>query len=427
MIQYCHYVYHRIHRLCFSILSAIVCLLFVFPALLMLSSCTAYETYNAHETYDNAGDSTLVKLTVALPIDSHANDSVASTKNLSSTRSISLSNEASVNNLAVMIFDSSGDLIGYNYDSKPVASGSSVNVYVKTRKSTNCTVYVVANAGTESLSAVAVHKIADFEQLYASITQASSLDDGSSLPMFGKLTGMSTMSPGTVRLSRISSKIEMSISLANGITLDSYQLCSVPLSAYYADTKKARTLSPAGYANYPAVENTTSATSFSRTFYLFESLVGKGKNDKSLGWKGRYAAMAPDNATYLLIKAHTSAWKSTYRVYLGGQNFSSDTNTDYDYSDYSIYRNSYYKIVVKIESSGVNEDNMRVDYYMTMKVNNNNLSNWGNESTGNDNRIRTSDNALQGWNGENTGNDNRVNTSDNSLQGWTANSSTVNL
>ena len=90
--------------------------------------------------------------------------------------------------------------------------------------------------------------------------------------------------------------------------------------------------------------------------------MGKGTNTNADGWKGLYKAKAPANATYLVIKAHTASWKSTYYVYLGGKTLSSATNTSYDYTDYTIYRNTDYKVTVTLSGSGSAEEGLRVDY-----------------------------------------------------------------
>ena len=73
-------------------------------------------------------------------------------------------------------------------------------------------------------------------------------------------------------------------------------------------------------------------------------------------------AEAPANATYLVISAHTASCKSPYYVYLGGKELSSATNTSYDYTDYTIYRNTDYKVTVTLSGSGSAEEGLRVDY-----------------------------------------------------------------
>ncbi len=309
-------------------------------------------TFAACES-DDSDDSEVVTITVAAPQDVTA-----------TTRAVSGSNESTVQDLLVLIFNKEGDIIGYTYGSHSIASGKSVSVSVKTRKATGCTVYVVANAGTTSDMGAfsSVRTKADFDALYANVSSAEALGDANSLLMFGKITDFSTTSTGSVSLRRLSAKTELSIVVGSGITLDSYQLCNAPLSAYYVDTKTSGTASPKGYGNFPEVSSSATGKTVTATYYLYESLVGKGSNTNSEGWKGRYKTNAPANATYLAITAHTASWKSTYYVYLGGKELSSATSASYDYTDYTIYRNTDYKVTVTLSGSGSAEEGLRVDY-----------------------------------------------------------------
>ena len=286
--------------------------------------------------------------------------------------------KSTVQDLLVLIFNHKGDIIGYTYGSHSIASGKSVSVSVKTHKATGCTVYVVANAGTTSGMGAfsSVRTKAAFDALYANVSSAKALGDANSLLMFGKITNFSTTSKGSVSLRRLSAKTELSIEVGSGITLDSYQLCHAPLSAYYVDNKTSVTASPKGYGDFPVVSSSATAATVKATYHLYESLVGKGKNTNSDGWKGRYKANAPANATYLVIKAHTASWKSTYYVYLGGKTLSSATNTSYDYTDYTIYRNTDYKVTVTLSGGGSAEDGYRVDYDARVLMTGNTLQVW---------------------------------------------------
>ena len=342
-------------------------------AIRLLIAVALIFTFAACES-DDSDDSEVVTITVAAPQDVTA-----------TTRAVSGSNESTVQDLLVLIFNNKGDIIGYTYGSYSIASGKSVSVSVKTRKATGCTVYVVANAGTtsgmEAFSSVRTK--AAFDALYANVSSAKALGDANSLLMFGKITNFSTTSKGSVSLRRLSAKTELSIGVGSGITLDSYQLCHAPLSAYYVDdkttyvdNKPTGTASPKGYGDFPVVSPSATATTVKATYYLYESLVGTGKNTNSDGWKGRYKAKAPANATYLVIKAHTASWKSTYYVYLGGKTLSSATNTSYDYTDYTIYRNTDYKVTVTLSGSGSAEDGYRVDYDARVLMTGNTLQGW---------------------------------------------------
>ena len=353
MTQHIHYIFHAFRCAVHGIRKTAVSGLLVMAAVVALSSCSA----------DEAGGDTMVTITVTAP-PSAASPATPAAKSGALTRAITAADEGKIQDLLVLIFNDKDEIIGYTYGSYSLGSDGKVSVNVNTRKATGCTVYVVANAGTtsgmEAFSSVRTK--ADFDALYANVSSPEALGDANSLLMFGKITDFSTTSTGSVSLRRLSAKTELSIEVGSGITLDSYQLCHAPLSAYYVDTKTSVTASPKGYGDFPVVSSSATAATVNATYYLYESLVGKGSNTNSDGWKGRYKANAPANATYLVITAHTSSWKSTYYVYLGGKTLTSDTGTSYDYTDYTIYRNTDYKVTVTLSGSGSAEEGLRVDY-----------------------------------------------------------------
>lgn len=333
--------------------------------------------------YDGVTDDTAVRLTVSVPNSASSKVDEQGTE----TRAISSSNENAIESLLVLIFNSEGDVIGYNYGSYSLDSNGQIAVTVNTRKATGCTVYVIGNAHTTTSMGdfSNVRTLSDFENLSTKITSASSLGDGSCLPMFGKITSFDTTKSGSVTLNHIESKFNINIVVGSGITLDSYQLCHVPLSAYYIDTKTAPSV-PSGtsYGNFSAVSSTATNATVTSTYYTLESLVGKGSNSNINGWKGRYASKAPSDATYLLINAHTPTWKSTYRIYLGGKQLTSETNTSYDYTDYSIYRNTAYNVTVNLSGSGMAEDGCRVSFNSKIYdfTSSTTLTAWGSNSQG---------------------------------------------
>ena len=354
MTQHIRYMFHAIshsfHGICMALMSALLAL----TAGAVLSACTAEEVGDGN---------TMVTITVAAPPSSSASSATSSAKAGAFTRAISAADEGKIQDLLVLIFNDKDEIIGYTYGGCSLGKDGKVSVSVKTRKATNCTVYVVANAGTTSGMGAfsSVRTKSDFDALYAQLSSPADLGNGNPLLMFGSLTGYDTSKPGSVALSRLSAKTEVNIVVGDGIILDSYQLCNAPLSAYYVDTKSAGTVSPEGYRDFPVkTPKATGKTMVSDTYYLFESLLEKGNNKNDGGWKGRYKANAPANATYLAITAHTSSWKSTYYVYLGGKTLASTTT--YDYNDYSIYRNTDYKVTVTLSGSGSAEEGLRVDY-----------------------------------------------------------------
>lgn len=373
MTQHIHYIFHAFRCAVHDIRKTAVSGLLVMAAVVALSSCSA----------DEAGGDTMVTITVAAP-PSAASPTVSAAKSGALTRAITAADEGKIQDLLVLIFNDKDEIIGYTYGSYSLGSDGKVSVNVNTRKATGCTVYVVANAGTTSGMGnfASVRTKSDFDALYAQLSLPADLGNGSSLLMFGSRSGYDTSKSGTVTLNRLSAKTELSIVVGSGITLDSYQLCHVPLLAYYVDNKTSVTDLPKDdYGDFP-VESPPSATAttVNATYYLYESLVGTGSNINSDGWKGRYKANAPANATYLVIKAHTASWKSTYYVYLGGKELSSVTSTSYDYTDYTIYRNTDYKVTVTLSGSGSAEDGYRVDYDARVLMTGNTLQGWTNGS-----------------------------------------------
>lgn len=367
MTQHIHYIFHAFRCAVHDIRMTAVSGLLVMAAVVALSSCSADET---------VGD-TMVTITVAAP-SSAASPATPAAKSGALTRAITAADEGKIQDLLVLIFNDKDEIIGYTYGSYSLGSDGKVSVNVNTRKATGCTVYVVANAGTTSGMGnfASVRTKSDFDALYAQLSSPADLGNGSSLLMFGSRSGYDTSKSGTVTLNRLSAKTELSIVVGSGITLDSYQLCHAPLSAYYVDNKTSVTASPKGYGDFPVVSSSATATTVNATYYLYESLVGKGSNTNSDGWEGRYKAKAPANATYLVIKAHTASWKSTYYVYLGGKTLSSATNTSYDYTDYTIYRNTDYKVTVTLSGGGSAEDGYRVDYDARVLMTGNTLQVW---------------------------------------------------
>jgi hypothetical protein len=110
--------------------------------------------------------------------------------------------------------------------------------------------------------------------------------------------------------------------------------------------------------NYDAV--TTSATAGSAVtvgpLYIYENLAGT-KSASSTA-ELRIKDNAPSGASYLLINAANSSWKSIYKVYLGG--VTNVTTPVIDYTDFNIYRNFDYNCNIAIAGSGQND--ARVTY-----------------------------------------------------------------
>lgn len=108
----------------------------------------------------------------------------------------------------------------------------------------------------------------------------------------------------------------------------------------------------------------------SSTYYVYENLCGKGNNSNTDGWAGRTQTNAAANASYILINFHSSTWKSTARVYIGGKTLPSSYDSTYDYTDYKIYRNHCYTVNISLKpNGGYIENHGRVDYNAVISYN----------------------------------------------------------
>lgn len=325
----------------------------------------------------NADSLGLVRLSVMVEKDANAATTRAGGV---ATRAISTSNENSVNNVIVFIFDSDGNICnydqkgeraGYKFEGSSLHTTSTgvIEVTLWTRKLKGTTVYAVANIPSTTPFQNIKTK-AQFDQLKTTaLSSATEIGNGSSLLMFGSLSNFdTTVGNASFQLYHICAKVNVNFVLSNGVTLESYQLFHVPTQCWYSSSSVAGTRTQSfSYTDFGANATTRTATADNTTvaagpFYINESLVGKGSNTNSNGWAGRYASTAAANASYLLVYAHTETWRSAFRIYLGGNNLPSTTNTTYDYTDYSIYRNAHYTITVNINGGGRSEDGLRVTY-----------------------------------------------------------------
>lgn len=276
----------------------------------------------------------------------------------SSTRAISSSNEGTIKDLTVFIFDSTGDVIGFFHEGPCTQDASGiVTAKVKTRKATGCTIYAVANA--DNVTGMVnpfktVKSKSEFDALTHTISNATDIGNKESMLMFGKLESFPTTNSASISLKHLAAKIIVNITPATGVTVDSYQLFSVPNSAHYSDTNGSNA---SAFLNFSQVTGATSST-----YYVYENLCGKGSNTKTEGWAGRTQTNAATNASYILINFHSATWKSTARVYIGGKTLP-QADTSYDYTDYTIYRNHCYTVNITLNANGGHTENHgRVDY-----------------------------------------------------------------
>ena len=315
-------------------ISYTLCLLF---ALISISSCNTMDELLA-EKQDTA------TLTVK----------IAQQNPTTVTRSVT----ETIRNINILIFDAQGHLIGSAYaDSEPTS------VSVPVRVSSGCTICAIANTGSSTYFD-GISTLTELKTMVTpSITSATALASKSNEILYGETPDV-TLSSGTntqsVLLKRLYSKYTFTITPNSDITITDYQLFNVPNKCYITS---GHTTNPTDFTglNYDAV--TTSATAGSAVtvgpLYIYENLAGT-KSASSTA-ELRIKDNAPSEASYFLINAKGSGWKSTYRVYLGG--VTSATIPVTDYNNYDIYRNHDYQCNIAIAGSG--NGDARVTYQAT--------------------------------------------------------------
>ncbi|WP_081618583.1 DUF4906 domain-containing protein [Segatella paludivivens] len=359
-----HIIFQKI-VFCFIVLTS-------FSASFLMQSCSEN---------DNAADNKAVVVLTCKSLDTDT----STQKDSSVTRAITPASEGSIQDITVYIFDSNGDVIGSQYSAGSISN--SVSASITTRATNNCTIYVVANAGSGRFAGI--YNKAKFDQEYATITSAANLASGSTYPiMFGKAIGFN-INPGanstSIAVAKLLSKITFNIIPKNAdatypITIDNYQLHNVPLNCHFVDTYTSATNNLHSYGDFDPVTptaNNTDGSTLSFTYYVYENLAGT--NSASTTWKLRNKNNAPGYASYLTVDAHTAIWKSRYYIYLGGKLLTSTgASPTYDYTDYNIYRNTNYTVTVNITGSGSGEDNLRVDYDANIYFSSPGINQWTN-------------------------------------------------
>lgn len=251
-----------------------------------------------------------------------------------------------VNDLTIYIFDQTGQVIGSSYASYSINSKQDITATVKTRKAQGCTVIALANAGTlsgtyataQTTSPFAgVSTLSEFQQKYITFKDMASLESAPCLLMVGYLTGFDTTSSGSsISLQRLASRLDFTITVKADITgfpivVDSYQLCHAPRSAFYAPADMSAITLPQGAAYVDYTPQNTIANPY--TAYVYAN-----------------PATTAQDATYLLIKAHTQAsptdtrkiWQSDFKVYLNGIT---------GLADYKLLPNYHYSVNITVTGS----------------------------------------------------------------------------
>ena len=262
-------------------------------------------------------------------------------------------NESVVSNLHILVYNSSGELIGQKYQ-----TGSST-VTVNTRSATGCTIYAIDNTGKADLfNGYAIHKESYLKSMVYSLTNWDDLGKGTNLLMTGSMksvnirAGAQTLST-RLALTRMVARVELKIKVkeSSGITITDYSVKNIPACSYYVARASGDAAQAATAAHWKesGVIATSGATSVNKTFYMFENRRGT----KSISaQKDKTTANAPAKATYVVVHGLVGSIAVTWTVYLG------ENNT----SDFNIKRNSNYTYNITLNDVAATDTRVVVDF-----------------------------------------------------------------
>lgn len=258
--------------------------------------------------------------------------------------------EKNIYDLTVYIFNDQGNTIGYA--SKTFSNGVASSVTVPTRQASGCTLVTIANAikqngGTSPF--VGVSTLADLRKQYHTFSGVSDIMNEDCLMMVGQKTNVTTSTAkSSISLQRLASRLDFTITVNQDkgtgfpIVVDSYQLCHAPLSAFYAPADMSAITLPQGAAYVDYTPQNTIANPY--TAYVYAN-----------------PATTAQDATYLLIKAHTQAsptdtrkiWQSDFKVYLNGIT---------GLADYKLLPNYHYSVNITVTGSSQAHHGMIASY-----------------------------------------------------------------
>lgn len=247
--------------------------------------------------------------------------------------------EKNIYDLTVYIFNAQGYTIGYA--SKTFSNGVASCVTVPTRQASGCTLVTIANAiklngGTSPF--VGVSTLADLRKQYHTFSGEGDITNADCLMMLGQKTNVTTSTAkSSISLQRLASRLDFTITVNQDmvtglpIVVDSYQLCHAPRSAFYAPADMSAITLPQGAAYVDYTPQNTIANPY--TAYVYAN-----------------PATTAQDATYLLIKAHSQAsptdtrkiWQSDFKVYLNGIT---------GQADYKLLPNYHYKVNITVTGS----------------------------------------------------------------------------
>ena len=272
--------------------------------------------------------------------------------------------EKNIYDLTVYIFNAQGNTIGYA--SKTFSNGVASSVTVPTRQASGCTLVTIANAiklngGTSPF--VGVSTLADLRKQYHTFSGVSDIMNEDCLMMVGQKTNVTTSTAkSSISLQRLASRLDFTITVMDDkdtdfpIVVDSYQLCHAPLSAFYAPADMSAITLPQGAAYVDYTPQNKIANPY--TAYVYAN-----------------PASTAQDATYLLIKAHSQAsntdtrkiWKSEFKVYLTGIA---------GLADYQLLPNYHYTIGITVQGSATEHNGVKT-VYTAYPYYSSSLSPWG--------------------------------------------------
>ena len=247
--------------------------------------------------------------------------------------------EKNIYDLTVYIFNAQGYTIGYA--SKTFSNGVASSVTVPTRQASGCTLVTIANAiklngGTSPF--VGVSTLADLRKQCHTFSGVSDITNADCLMMLGQKTNVTTSTAkSSISLQRLASRLDFTITVKDDmgtglpIVVDSYQLCHAPRSAFYAPADMSAITLPQGAAYVDYTSQNKIANPY--TAYVYAN-----------------PATTDQDATYLLIKAHTQVsptdtrkiWQSDFKVYLNGIT---------GLADYKLLPNYHYSVNITVQGS----------------------------------------------------------------------------
>ena len=258
--------------------------------------------------------------------------------------------EKNIYDLTVYIFNAQGYTIGYA--SKTFSNGVASSVTVPTRQASGCTLVTIANAiklngGTSPF--VGVSTLADLRKQYHTFSGEGDITNADCLMMLGQKTNVTTSTAkSSISLQRLASRLDFTITVKDDmgtglpIVVDSYQLCHAPRSAFYAPADMSAITLPQGAAYVDYTSQNKIANPY--TAYVYAN-----------------PATTAQDATYLLIKAHTQVsptdtrkiWQSDFKVYLNGIT---------GLADYKLLPNYHYSVNITVQGSLKSNHGMIASY-----------------------------------------------------------------